>query len=233
MRVHVKTYKLVVMMLLLWGGSVGVCAQQSRYLMEFGPVGGCGYYLGDAAQHVFMHPREVYGAQVRYKIAPRWAVQLKGTAQRITGDSYNMHGVKQEEPWLNHLINLDVVGEYNFFRLGNVSYDARVKQFSPYIFIGIGASLYGEEEGRAYSHVAAYVPLGVGLKWRFAPRCALNLAWQHNIYCADNIEGVPALDNAYGLNGSNWLNCDATGQLLLGLQLEFGRVKPVCRTCNW
>lgn len=239
MRVHVRTYWFMVILLLLVGGGAGVYAQQSRYLMEIGPVGGCGYYLGDAAEHIFMHPREAYGAQLRYKIAPRWAMQVKGVTQRITGDNYNMHGVKLDAPWQNQLINVDVVAEYNFFRLGNVSYDARIKPFSPYMFLGLGVSLYGREaqngaEGKMrYDRVMGYLPLGIGLKWQMSKHFGLNLAWQHNIYFSDDIEGVDALNNTHGLNGSNWLNCDATGQLMLGLVLHFGRVKPVCRTCEF
>lgn len=234
-------------MALLLGGVMSLMAQTPNYHMEFGPVAGVGYYLGDAAEHVFMHPREVYGAQLRYKIAPRWAVQLKGMAQRIDGNMYR-DAVRQDATWTNRMINLDVVAEYNFFRLGNWGYDARIKPFSPYIFLGVGVALYGDravmsdapaDDKVRYNKVMGYVPLGVGLKWKFCPYAGLNLAWQHNVYFADNIEGVTqvegydSLDNSYDLNGSNWLNCDATGQLVLGLVVEFGRVKTKCRTCQW
>jgi hypothetical protein len=82
-------------------------------------------------------------------------------------------------------------------------------------------------------NIACYVPVGIGFKWKFADWCGLNIAWQHNIYMADNIECKETLDNKHQLNGWNWMNCDLTGQLTLGLVFEFGRAPGNCRICNY
>ena len=70
-------------------------------------------------------------------------------------------------------------------------------------------------------------------KWKFAKRFGLNLAWQHNLYIADNLEGMANLNNTYDLNGSNILNFDVTSQLTLGIVFEFAKEKAVCRTCYY
>ena len=58
--------------------------------MEVGVQGGASYYVGELASHVFMSVGETYGAQLRYKIDPRWAIQLKGQRQRVINKEYNV-----------------------------------------------------------------------------------------------------------------------------------------------
>ena len=200
-------------------------AQNQPYLCELGLQGGCGYYVGDAAPHIFMNPREAYGAHFRYKFTKRWALQAKFSGQRITGNDYTMRGEKLGTMWENRTYNVDVMAEFNFFRFGSANkYDKRIRPYTPYIFLGIGVGYY--------QAVSAYVPLGIGFKWKFHDWCGLNIAWQHNIYMADNLENRPELDNKYQLNGWNWMNCDLTGMLTVGLVFEFARSPKACRICN-
>ena len=87
--------------------------------------------------------------------------------------------------------------------------------------------------------VAVYVPVGIGLKWKFANRWQLQVAWQHQVYLSDNVEGyLPnidfkegdrlteithgVLDNSHDLNGFNILNNDLTSSLTVGIVYEFG-----------
>lgn len=213
----------IVVLLAFLGLTTWTFADDRIYKWELGLQGGAGYYVGDAATHIFSHTREVYGGHVRYKFDRRWALQLKGLHQVI-------QGTVPEEPdfkWTNKLINIDVVGEFNFFRLGKMEYDSRVKPITPYIFLGIGVGLHGLNYGTA----AAYMPFGMGVKWELAPRWQLQLAWQHNLYLADDLEQIDNLGNTYKLNGTNFMNCDLTGQLMLGIVFEFGKEKKICRYC--
>jgi len=208
---------------LLWV-MVSLAAAQSRpYRLEMGLQAGCGYYVGDATPHIFHHVRETYGAHMRYKFTKRWALQVKGLHQVIRGPIPNVTDVM----WQNKIINLDVMAEFNFFRFGLQEYDLRVKPVSPYIFAGVGVGLYGLR----YQTASAYFPFGFGLKWKFAPRWGLNLAWQHNLYFADELENTTPLGDTQNLNGSNILNFDLTGQLTIGIVFEFAREKKICRFC--
>lgn len=209
----------------LWCG-LQARAQELPYLCEIGLQAGAGYYVGDAAPHIFMNPREAYGIHFRYKFTKRWAIQAKVSGQQITGYDYSMDGVKQTTKWENRLYSADVMAEFNFFRFSSSNeYDKRIKPYTPYIFLGLGVSYYGS--------VAPYVPLGIGFKWKFSDRCGLNVAWQHNIYMADNLEQRKELDNTYQLNGWNWMNCDLTGMFTVALVVEFARAPKPCRICNW
>lgn len=201
---------------------------ETPYLCELGVMAGCGYYVGDATPHIFNDPREAFGAQFRYKFTPRWSLQVKGMGHRITGNVVDMNGIRQETKWENKMINLDAVAEFNFFRFGGRSYNNRAFMMTPYIFAGVGMSLYGEH----FATAGAYIPLGLGFKCKIGKFVGLNIAWQHNIYFADNLEGVESLNNTYGLNGWNIMNNDATAQLTFGIVFEFAHAKKNCRFCE-
>ena len=203
------------------------------FLCEFGLQGGCGYYVGDATPHIFMNPREAYGAHFRYKFTKRWAIQAKFSGQRIVGDKYTMNSEKLNEKWSNRLYNVDVMAEFNFLPFGEADKNnRRIKPYTPYIFAGLGAGVYnGVNEGTMTA--SGYVPLGIGFKWKFHERVGLNIAWQHNIYFADDLEGQSSLSDRHQLNGSNWMNCDVTGMLTAGIVFEFARAKKACKICNW
>ena len=213
--------------------STTVFSQGQPFLCEFGLQGGCGYYVGDATPHIFMNPREAYGAHFRYKFTKRWAIQAKFSGQRIIGDKYTMNSERLNEKWSNRLYNVDVMAEFNFLPFGEADKNnRRIKPYTPYIFAGLGAGVYnGVNEGTMTA--SGYVPLGIGFKWKFHERVGLNIAWQHNIYFADDLEGQSSLSDRHQLNGSNWMNCDVTGMLTAGIVFEFARAKKACKICNW
>lgn len=213
-----------------------VKAQGGPYLCEIGLQGGCGYYVGDAAPHIFMYPREAYGLHFRYKFTKRWAVQAKLSGQRITAHDYTITGVKMDTKWENQLLNGDLMAEFNFFRFSSGNeYDKRIKPFTPYIFLGIGASMYKDmpKGGKERWTFAGYIPLGIGFKWKFHDRVGLNIAWQHNIYFSDDIEARSTLNDKHHLNGWNWMNCDLTGMFTAGIVFEFAKAPKACRICNY
>lgn len=223
--------------------STGVCAHAQTHIVkqphpcELGVQAGCGYYVGDATPHIFMNVREAYGIHFRYKFTKRWSIQAKVSGQRITGDVYDMRGDKQDEMWTNRMYHLDAMAEFNFFRFGSHNkYDKRTRPYTPYIFAGIGMSLYNDitvaDEGHELT-AAGYIPLGFGFKWKFHEYVGLNIAWQHNIYFSDDIEGQKPLNDKHHLNGSNWMNCDVTGMLTVGMVFEFHHEPRKCRICEW
>lgn len=203
------------------------------YRCEVGLQAGLGYYVGDATSHIFQNVREVYGGHFRYKFDPRWSLTLKGLQQTAYIPQTlvrTKEGMVMTEAAKRHWGNIDVTAEFNFFRMGQYQYDRRYKPFSPYIFLGIGTMLYPGENGRIKA--AAYLPFGIGFKWMFHARWGVFWAWQHNLVFADDIEGRPLLGNTWGLNGGNFMNCDLTGQMTIGVVFSFAQVEKVCRTCR-
>ena len=224
----------------LWLACASLCtwAQGQPFLCELGIQGGIGYYVGDGAHHIFMNPREAYGIHFRYKFTKRWALQVKASGQRITGYEYEFTTgalpKRLDTKWTNQLVNVDIMAEFNFFRFGDANtYDKRIKPYTPYIFLGFGGGVGGIGRKGSAVYALGYMPLGIGFKWKFAERCGLNIAWQHNIYFSDNLETQEELNDRFEMNGWNWMNCDLTGMMTIGIVFEFARAPKACQICNW
>ena len=233
---------------------------QKEYSCEVGAQVGGGYYLGDVYKVPFMNMQYVFGAQFRYKFDRRWAIQAKAQRQCIVypyaPPTYDDQLPIKKVIYQNPVWHIDMLGEFNFFNFGPLSYDYRVKTFSPYLFVGVGMSILNksaipikENEKNPIPkinvhgmNVAFYVPVGIGLKWRITKRWQLQVAWQHNVYFADDLEGyLPGIDfqdkselkdlsygvlnNSDDLNGSNILNNDVLSTLTIGIVYEFGAQK--------
>lgn len=219
--------------------------QHQFYLMDVGVQGGAAYYVGELAPHVFMSTSETYGVQTRFKINPRWAVQLKGQYQRVMNvlETGNEWGVAKGK-YQNKMWHIDVVGEYNFFLLGLDEYNIHMRSLTPYMALGVGVTAYTDSVvAQNNGPVAVYLPVVVGLKWKFAERWQLQLAWQHNVYVDKNgdalegLSGVQGIENIwndmYGMNGSNIMNNDVTSTLIVGVVFEFGREQKPCVMCTY
>lgn len=231
-----------------------VVGQDKMYRLELGVQAGAGYYMGELAPYAFTNISEVYGAQMRVKVDSRWALQVKGQRQRV------INKIKAENDWglregkyVNPLWNFDVTGEFNFFRFGINPYDIRQRAITPFVFVGIGFAahnVYANDtisypilETKTGSRVdyALYLPVGVGLKWKFAERWQLQLAWQHNVYVlnGDGVEGIinrshkDLLNDSYELNGSNIMNNDVTSTFTVGVVFEFAPDPKGCPFCEY
>ena len=241
------------------------------YRFEIGAQAGAAYYMGELAPHPFMSTSETYGLQFRAKINDRWAVQAKAQSQRFIhtfqpDNQWNIPAAKYQTP----MWHCDVTGEYNFFHYGYNAYDIRVRNFTPYIFLGLGVSFLNHDatnhEGyaflgkerqvrpdtiyyeRAQTRAAWYVPVGVGFKWRFAPRWQLQLAWQHNLYIhnGDCLEGeitprtqgnqqegpYNLFNNSHNMNGANIFNNDVASTFTVAVAFEFMQDPGICLICR-
>lgn len=221
------TLKSVTMIISLLSACL-LCAEERAFLCELGVQGGLSYYVGDATQHIFMHVQPAYGAQFRYKFDSRWALQIKGQGTSIRYPLRTQENTQKAVMGTNDMMNIDVTGEFNFFRFGAKQYDSRIKPITPYIFIGVGVSAYS-----GFRSWGAYIPFGFGMKWKFAKRWGLNIAWQQQLYFTDNLENKDYYNNTYHLNGSNILNNDFTSTLTLGMVFEFAKERVICRTCSY
>lgn len=236
----------------LWLLMLPVAVLAEEYQCEIGLQLGGGYCVGNdlGNEHVFkdaiLNAAEAYGCQFRYKFDQRWAIQAKVQRQRISFEY-------AETSYYNPALHIDVVAEFNFFRFGISTYDRRVKRFTPFVFIGVGASAFTKDPSyRGHENYpflngqqpllmqakemdfGCYIPLGFGLKWKFHERWQLQAAWQHQVYIVrgDGLEGIAELNNPNELNGANILNNDYVSTLTIGIVYEFGRKKRVCHFCE-
>jgi hypothetical protein len=236
---------LVVGLLLLVSASA--FAETKFYRLEVGAQAGMGYYMGELSPCAFVSVSEVYGAQVRAKIDQRWSLQVKGQRQRVINqiEVSNVWGLTSGV-YVNPMWHFDATAEFNFFRFGLDPYNIHTRSLTPFMFVGVGFTAYNKlasqmdsypmSEITAEGHMgyAMYIPVGVGLKWKFAERWQLQMAWQHNLYMVDGdgLEGIKDLNDSYGLNGSNVMNNDVTSTITVGLVFELAADKKICPFCK-
>lgn len=200
---------------------LGNAIADDKYLCEIGLTGGVSYYVGDAQSAIFRHAGPLVGGIFRYNIGSRWIA-----AVRAQGGNFGFR--HNGTLYTNTTFQADFLGEFNFFKLERNSVDRFAKRYSPYLFAGLGFGVYGRDR----MSIGSALPFGFGLKWSIAPRWNLNVAWQHQLYFADNMEDLPELDNSYELNGYNFLNNDLTSSLTLSITFNFWKEKKVCRFCD-
>lgn len=184
--------------------------------MEVGLLGGVSYCMGEVSPYAFQSPAGAYGVQFRYKFTPRIALQAKAQVTPV----YGRKG----------FTNVDVTAEYNFFRYGLNYYDARVRTLSPYIFLGVGVSVdVITLKPFLAEYAGVYLPVGVGLKWKFAERWQLQAAWQHQVYL-DPLKGDEVDQNSN--SNYNILNNDVLSTVMVSVVFEFAQEKKRCIICK-
>lgn len=185
-------------------------AQRNDYRAEVGLLGGVAYYMGDANLVPFSGSSVNYGALFRYRFTTRLAARTELSQAAIRGRS--------GEAAFNHPVNmLDVCGEFNFFDLEKNEHKRFSKMFSPYVFIGVGAMNYMYENRQEFG---VSIPFGVGMKVKLGGRFNLNAQFSNRLLLKDDLEGLKALNNPYGLNGSNFLKNDLFSTLTVGVTFD-------------
>ena len=192
---------------------------QDNYRAEIGVSGGGSYYLGDANSKLFNNMNFTYGAFLRYRIDPRFAVKAEFT--RIT------KLVGPNNSFVNDTINVgDICLEFNFFDLENNPFNRHSRIFSPFIFVGAGmmTDLYINQK-----HPEPFIPFGVGMKVKLAERWNFIAQWSNRLLLfSDNMENNPKYDNPKGLNGSNIFNNDLLSTITVGISFDFWEKRCNC-----
>ena len=189
----------------------------TTFMFDGGIQGGYNYIIGDGN----VQSAAIAGPFIRYKFDRHWAVRAQ-IQQQVT----------PKYEWAN----ADISVEYNFFRYGVDPYDKRVKAISPFIAIGFGFTSNVKKEpifcvtdkqmkfdlGNCLSTLErVYIPIGIGLKWKFADKWQLQALWQHQIYLLKD-----DLDNK-GWHGSatNIMNNDVFSTFTVGISVDFFRLR--------
>jgi hypothetical protein len=195
---------------------ISLFADANIYLWEVGIHGGAGYYIGELTPYKLSTGLDVlsYGAHARRKFDERWAVQGKAITQRVAGKN-------QTDSCSNQVWNVDITADFNFFDFGER--DFNIKQVSPYIFAGVGCAMFTCDSTMTAS---PYIPIGIGIKWKFHDRMQLQLAWQHNIHVwnGDCLEGFSdKFPEQQDAKQKNFMNNDVTSTITAAFIVEFAK----------
>lgn len=187
-----------------------------KYRMEAGVLGGGSFSLGDVNRTPFAHLEPTLGGFLKYKFNGHWEIKFEGTGWKsgvgIVNNTYKATPFGQGA----------VIGEYNFYNYGGSPYEPYPSNVTPYIFWGLGLMVF---EGG----VAASMPFGIGVKWRFAKRFNLGAYWSMQKLTSDKFDGV---DDPYHLNKIFLMNRDYNSTVTIYLSFDFWRICAPCQNYN-
>ena len=165
---------------------------QDIYFCELGVGGGGAFYLGDENGTLFKDMGPAGELFFRYKFNGHWALKVQYEMGNA-GIGYF------EDVYRSTTFGGFAVGaEFNFFNYGVKYYESFSRDFSPYLYLGLGMSFFN---GTA----TMSIPMAIGVKWKVADRVNLGLTWQVDKLFSDKFDGV---NNPLGLNRSILINND-------------------------
>lgn len=197
-----------------------------EYRMEIGGGIGAVSYLGDFNSNIFKNMQPMFSLVAKYRFDPRKALAFNVSYGTLKGSSsYEQTHYTDVESYSfkNNVLDVGLRGELNFWPYGT-GYDYRgAKRLTPYIYIGLGATACKADKTR----MAVNLPLGIGVKYKAAPRVNVALEWTMHFTNSDVLDGVK---DPYGIQSSGlFKNTDCYSHLRLSLTYDLW---AKCRTCH-
>ena len=201
-----------------------------QYRMEIGVGAGMVAYEGDYNGSVTSGMQPAATVMLRRIFNPYMGLRLAATYGKLKGSD---RGLKTYIPdtdgdtsyeFNNTLADLSLTYEYNFWPYGT-GHDYRgAKRLTPFIFAGLGATYV---TGGGNNVFTANLPLGLGVKYKLAPRLNLGVEWAMHFLLSDKLDGTV---DPYGIKSSGlFKNTDCYSALQVSLTYSF---MAKCRTCH-
>ncbi len=224
--------RLVFVLLAFWFGHIGTWAQQkvdnNVYRLELGGGIGTTFNFTDVKDQLGLSAAAV----ARFPLNPRMAVKMQFSYAQIKGNTQGLDSFIPANPYatgeerLNYSVSsgvydLSALYEIHFLPYGYYRDYRGYKRLVPYLQMGFGLT-YGAA-GKAFT---ANIPLGVGLKYKVAPRLNLGLDWLVHFSLSDKLDG---LDSPLAIPSELFRNKDVFSTLSITLTYD---LNPRCPTCN-
>ncbi|MBQ7419655.1 MAG: porin family protein [Prevotella sp.] len=213
--------------ILLFFVTASLSAQDApEYRAEVGGGLGLVSYQGDFNGNLFKNMQPMFTLLGRYKFNPRMALALNISYGKIKGSSQNAKTFYPDVPVteFNHgLVDVGIRYEYNFWPFGTGREYRGAQRLTPYIFLGLGATIAKPDKTEA----ALNIPIGVGAKYKVGERWNLALEWAMHFTTTDMLDGVK---DPYGIQSSGlFKNTDCYSHLRLSLTYD---IWAKCKTCH-
>ena len=202
--------------------------EDPEYRLELGGGIGMVTYEGDFNDHLFKNMQPMASLLAKYRFNPRMALAMNIGYGKLKGSSRN---VKTYYPELqntpvdfnNSLIDVGARFEYNFWPYGTGREYRGAKHLTPYIFGGLGVAYAKSNKGE----FAINIPLGMGVKYKLAPRLNFAAEWAMHFTGSDLLDGVK---DPYGIESTGlFKNTDCFSQLRVSLTYDLW---AKCKTCH-
>lgn len=201
----------------------------NEYKMEIGVGAGLVSYQGDFNGSITKDMQTMGSVVLRRVFNPYMGLKLDVSFGKLKGSSANAetwYPEINEQPveFSNTLTDVSLTYEYNFWPYGTGREYRGAKRFTPFIFLGIGATYVKNDDESVFT---ANVPIGAGLKYKIGPRLNLGLEWAMHFSLSDKLDGV---EDPYGIKSSGlFKNTDCYSMLRLTLTYSF---MAKCKICN-
>ena len=201
-----------------------------QYRMEIGVGAGMVAYEGDYNGSITSGMQPAATVMLRRIFNPYMGLRLAATYGKLKGSDRGLKtyipGTDGDMPYEfnNTLADLSLTYEYNFWPYGT-GHDYRgAKRLTPFIFAGLGATYV---TGGGNNVFTANLPLGLGVKYKLAPRLNLGVEWAMHFSLSDKLDGTV---DPYGIKSSGlFKNTDCYSALQVSLTYSF---MAKCRTCH-
>lgn len=225
-----KTLNIVLTALLLSIASVPANAQTDyEYRMEIGGGVGLMAYEGDFNGSILHNMQPSASLMLRRVINPYMDLRLAASYGKLKGSSkdvktYLPQYQDTQYDFSTTLVDLSATYEYNFWPYGTGNDYRGAQRLTPFIFAGIGTTYASTHTGNVFT---ANLPLGLGIKYKVAPRLNLGIEWAIHFSLNDKLDGIA---DPYGIQSTGMFkNTDCFSALQLTLTYSF---MPKCRTCH-
>lgn len=225
-----KTLYIVLTALLLSIASVPANAQTDyEYRMEIGGGVGLMAYEGDFNGSILHNMQPSASLMLRRVMNPYMDLRLAASYDKLKGSSkdvktYLPQYQDTQYDFSTTLVDLSATYEYNFWPYGTGNDYRGAQRITPFIFAGIGTTYASTPTGNVFT---ANLPLGLGVKYKVAPRLNLGIEWAIHFSLNDKLDGIA---DPYGIQSTGMFkNTDCFSALQLTLTYSF---MPKCRTCH-
>ena len=208
-------------------------AEELEYRYEVGGMLGGSFYLGDANYTRLFKNMNVMGSALwRYNLNPRMAVKTNLAVARISGDTADNDNKfpNGNTDFARTLYDLAAQFEYNFFAYGEGTSYKHTHRLTPYIFGGLGFTFAPKPADNVFT---ANIPMGVGVKYKFASRINIGCELSFRFSMSDKLDVTkaiqPILDDPYGIKSDGIKNKDSYA--FWGIFLTYD-LSPKYRQCN-
>jgi hypothetical protein len=204
-------------------------AQEAPYKFDFGAGIGASGYAGDASSSVFKHPGFVGELTARYIPNTRMAFRAVLSTLSLSGNTADLDNVLpegKEYSFSSQVYDLGVRYEFNFFSYGIGETYKRLRRWSPYLTLGVGATLATCDGNNAFG---VNIPMGAGIKYKLKERLNLGIEFTMTKVFNDHVDGRD-LSDLTTIKSSFVKNNDWYSRFTIGITYEFGKR---CETCHY
>jgi len=207
--------------------SHAVAQTEPEYRLEVGGGIGMASYEGDFNGNIFKNPQATFSLLAKYRYNPRVAVAMNITYLKLKGSAKDVTSYVPEQ-WQDYSFkrktgDVGVRLEYNFWPYGTGMEYRGAQRLTPYIFIGLGATVYKTDKAQ----LAMNTPLGIGAKYKADNRVNIALEWAMHFTSSDRLDGV---SDPYGIKSSGlFKNTDCYSHLRLSVTYDLW---AKCKTCH-